>query len=332
MQRRLAGGLRGDAPRRSMRTTLPGRARSPSRPATGSTRRALNDAWDESYGVHAAPGGDEHPARPRRGPPRQVLLLHATHWVTDNVGRVIAVAPGSFQCELGCPGDWQPDCLRSWLQDPDGDGTYALETTVDCPPAQLRGQGRDQRVLGRQLRRRAASRTARTSRSRSRHNAKVDVQLRLGSTHVLTIRREPRPGHDNNVEWDGLRHDSRDTLYRTPGRRGAGGHAGDAPVPHVPRRRHGRDSARCTASTTAGRAPADDDRRHRRRLLPGRPRRQVAATSGRSTLPQRRPDNLWYRFLVTDGTDTDYYADDTAALDGGLGETERRRRRPAAGR
>ena len=31
-------------------------------------------------------------------------------------------------------------------------------------------------------------------------------------------------------------------------------------------------------------------------------------------------DNLWYRFVVTDGTDTDYYADDTAALDGGLGE------------
>ena len=36
--------------------------------------------------------------------------------------------PGSFQSELGCPGDWQPDCLRSWLQDPDGDGTYAFTT------------------------------------------------------------------------------------------------------------------------------------------------------------------------------------------------------------
>ena len=35
----------------------------------------------------------------------------------------------------------------------------------------------------------------------------------------------------------------------------------------------------------------------------------------------RSADNLWYRFIVTDGTDTDYYADDTAALDGGLGAT-----------
>ena len=43
---------------------------------------------------------------------------------------MIAVAPGSFQSELGCPGDWDPSCLRSWLQDPDGDGIYSFETTA----------------------------------------------------------------------------------------------------------------------------------------------------------------------------------------------------------
>ena len=43
---------------------------------------------------------------------------------------MIATAPGSFQRELGCPGDWEPDCLRSWLQDPDGDGTYTFATTA----------------------------------------------------------------------------------------------------------------------------------------------------------------------------------------------------------
>ncbi|MCB8920246.1 MAG: pullulanase-type alpha-1,6-glucosidase [Ardenticatenaceae bacterium] len=36
--------------------------------------------------------------------------------------------PGDFQDELGCPGDWQPECLRTWLQDPDGDGTYIFVT------------------------------------------------------------------------------------------------------------------------------------------------------------------------------------------------------------
>ena len=37
------------------------------------------------------------------------------------------------------------------------------------------------------------------------------------------------------------------------------------------------------------------------------------------TLPNASPNNLWYRFIVTDGSDTDYYADNTPALDGGLG-------------
>ena len=37
-------------------------------------------------------------------------------------------APGSFQSELGCSGDWQPDCLRSWLEDVDGDGIFTFET------------------------------------------------------------------------------------------------------------------------------------------------------------------------------------------------------------
>ncbi len=47
---------------------------------------------------------------------------------------MIATVPGSFQSELGCPGDWDPGCLRSWLQDPDGDGIYTF-TTRALPPA-----------------------------------------------------------------------------------------------------------------------------------------------------------------------------------------------------
>ena len=35
------------------------------------------------------------------------------------------------------------------------------------------------------------------------------------ATHVLTITRRARPRQQR--EWDGLRHDSRDLLYRTPG-------------------------------------------------------------------------------------------------------------------
>jgi pullulanase-type alpha-1,6-glucosidase len=54
----------------------------------------------------------------------------AAHWVTTDAEGPIVTAPGSFQSELGCPGDWAPDCLRSQLQDPDGDGVYTFTTTA----------------------------------------------------------------------------------------------------------------------------------------------------------------------------------------------------------
>ncbi|HVG60907.1 MAG TPA: pullulanase-type alpha-1,6-glucosidase [Hyalangium sp.] len=62
----------------------------------------------------------------------------ASHYVSDSVAR-IAVAPGNFQSELGCPGDWQPDCLRSWLQDLDGDGIFTFTTTA-IPPGRYAGK------------------------------------------------------------------------------------------------------------------------------------------------------------------------------------------------
>ena len=53
-----------------------------------------------------------------------------SHWVTENIGSVIATAPDSYQSELGCVGDWDPGCLRSWLEDADGDGIYQFLTSA----------------------------------------------------------------------------------------------------------------------------------------------------------------------------------------------------------
>ncbi|HHU10039.1 MAG TPA: hypothetical protein GXZ60_08505 [Intrasporangiaceae bacterium] len=41
-------------------------------------------------------------------------------------------APGSFQDEIGCTADWQPECVTTTLTDPDGDGVYSWRTT-DIP-------------------------------------------------------------------------------------------------------------------------------------------------------------------------------------------------------
>ncbi|MBN8617284.1 MAG: extracellular solute-binding protein [Anaerolineae bacterium] len=91
---------------------------------------ALNNGWDENYGGMADAGG-----------PNVVLALaeetavtfvydNKTNWVADSVNHVIASVPGSYQAAIGCSADWAPDCLRSWLQDVDGDGIYSFSTTA----------------------------------------------------------------------------------------------------------------------------------------------------------------------------------------------------------
>jgi hypothetical protein len=89
---------------------------------------ALNDSWDENYGLHSQPGGANIPLS--LGSSTAVTFYYdpLSHWATDSVSSAIVTGAGSFQHLLGCPGDWDPSCLRSWLEDPDGDGIYTLES------------------------------------------------------------------------------------------------------------------------------------------------------------------------------------------------------------
>ena len=93
-------------------------------------KAALNDAWDENYGLHAVAGGANIPLTVPSADDVKFYYDHKSNWITDNKSSVIAVAPGSFQSEVGCPADWDPGCLRSWLQDSDGDGIYTFSTTA----------------------------------------------------------------------------------------------------------------------------------------------------------------------------------------------------------
>ena len=92
----------------------------------------LNGGFSESYGLNTQPGVNI----PLILPSTQTVKFYysdATKWITDNVNSRIVTLAGSFQSELGCPGDFQPSCLRTWLQDPDGNGVYTL--TTDLLPA-----------------------------------------------------------------------------------------------------------------------------------------------------------------------------------------------------
>ena len=92
-------------------------------------KAALNGSWDENYGAGAAAGG-ANIALSADGQPVRFYFSNRTKWVTDSRNTPIAVAVGSFQSELGCAGDWQPECLAAWLQDPDDDGFATFEARL----------------------------------------------------------------------------------------------------------------------------------------------------------------------------------------------------------
>ncbi len=91
-------------------------------------KATLNDTWDENYGANATLNGANLSLTLASPSSVKFYYDHATHWVADNESKTIATAPGSYQHFLGCGGDWDPSCLRSWLQDPDGDGIYTFST------------------------------------------------------------------------------------------------------------------------------------------------------------------------------------------------------------
>lgn len=82
----------------------------------------------KSFGAGGTPGGE--PIKLTVDAARNVSFVFdtATGYLADNVNRLFANVPGSYQSKIGCAGDWAPDCLRSLLEDPDGDGKYVFAT------------------------------------------------------------------------------------------------------------------------------------------------------------------------------------------------------------
>src|SRR5712691_590782 len=259
----------------------------------------LNDSWDENYGLHAQRDGANIPLSLGAQASVKFYYDHKSHWVTDDKTSTIAVAPGS---------------LRSWLQDPDGDGIYTFETTA-IPHGQYEAKVALNESWDVNYGQGGAQNGANIPFTVPTDGAKVVFRYDAAS-HVLTVL--AGHAHDGNVEWDGLRHDSRSTLYRTPGG------AVQAGTPTILRFRtfHG--------DVTSVKARVHDVNASAQRIYAMTlaasdvPCYQASLASEscdfwQVTLPNAAADNLWYRFVVSDGSDTDYYADDTSALDGGLG-------------
>jgi glycosidase len=276
-------------------------------------KAALNHSWDESYGLHT--GGENVPLAAPGGP---ILFAYdpVTHWVADSVNAKIVTAAGDFQSELGCAGDWLPDCMRAWLEAPTGGNVYTFSTrAIPVGTWQVKatvGRSWDENYGAGGVRG-----GANISFSVTAANQLVEFSFDA-TTHTLTV----QAGHaaDDNVEWDGLRFDSRSTLYKVP--------VGAVPAGTTTTVRF-RTFHDDVTSVTLRDFSVEQSAEHlvaMKRVASGVSCYQPSLANDscdywQGTLAAAQPDVHWYRFIVKDGTATAYYADDTAALDGGLGTT-----------
>ncbi len=227
---------------------------------------------------------------------------------------MIATVPGDFQTQIRCSGNWDPGCLRSWLEDPSGSGTYSFTVTLPQGSYQAKVAINESWTVNYGLN--GVQNGANIPFTVQGTSAQITFNYDPAS-HVLTIL-GGTPSHDNHVEQEGLRHDSRDTLYRTPG----GAVPAGTPV-RIRFRTYHNDVTDVTLRNYDLNASAEQ-------MIP----MQIVASDvpcyqdglgshtcdyWETTLKSDVPDNYWYRFIVSDGTDTAYYADNTPALDGGLG-------------
>ncbi|MDQ7026414.1 MAG: pullulanase-type alpha-1,6-glucosidase [Anaerolineae bacterium] len=90
---------------------------------------AIDGTWGENYGGFADRDGPNISLAIAEDMPVTFVYDHETNWIMDTVRQQIVTAPGNYQDEVGCSGEWQPDCMITWLQDIDGDGIYTYSTS-----------------------------------------------------------------------------------------------------------------------------------------------------------------------------------------------------------
>ena len=279
-------------------------------------KAAIDNSWNENYGLHAAPGGANIPLNLGASTPVKFYYDHKSHWVTDNVNSIIATAPGDYQTQLGCSGNWDPGCLRSWLEDPAGSGTYSFMTT-----ALLKGSYQTKVAINESWNENygqgGLSGGANITFSVPFDHARVSFKY-FPATHILSI--TAGHSHDNNVEYDGLAHDSRSDLYRTPGGTvnpgtsvmlrlrtfhndvtGVTIRLYDTAVGHEDRRPMtiAASNVDCYDATLAAAGDTCDYWQY--------------------TYMPTAPGTTYYRFIIVDGTATAYYSDNAPRY-GGLGQ------------
>lgn len=135
------------------------------------------------------------------------------------------------------------------------------------------------------------------------------------------------PGHDGDIWWDGLGHDSRSTVYRQP--QGAVNAGRTCVHPNEPcsqvklRFRTFHDDATAVTLRAYYTNPGREDLVDMNIVASNVPcymQSQFGCDFWEATIPAGEPGTIYYRFIVHDGQKTVYYEDDSEVRDGGWGK------------
>ena len=295
-----------------------------------SYKAVIDDDWSNgNFGLHAESGGANIPiVVPAGGATVKFYYDPKSHWVTDNINSVIVTAAGSFQNEIGCPadpptssaGDWDPGCLKSWMEDIQGTGTYIYQT-----PVGIQQTDADTPVTHFDFK-------AATGESWSNPNyPNSDVPFDITSDKqyaflsytpsngnaVTASIKSTLPSQDNNVQYDGLGHDSRSGTYRVPF---------GAVNPNTPVTLRFRTFHNDVTSVTIRLYDTSNNSETRQPMTLVAPNVSCfdagLTTQGYTcdfwqyTYTPTALGIVYYRFIIKDGTSTAYYADTANRYDG----------------
>jgi len=178
-------------------------------------KATVGGSWSENYGQDGVSGGANIPfTAPGVGMKTRFYYDRRDNWVTSRPNDRIVTLVGSLGEALG-GANWAPDNLTTWMKDKAHDGWYTFTGFLPAGSYEYKiavgeswnenyGQG-------------GLPGGANIPLVVPDPGQNVTFQFKYDTKEIRdSINNPPTPGPDGNIWWDGLGHDSRDPLYRSP--------------------------------------------------------------------------------------------------------------------